>query len=313
MGYNAAKDYYMKHKHNVLWFIICMISLAFVACEKDPNNNNHSNHSGNGNPVLERINNAVTDYDGNHYDAVKIGKQVWMSENLKTTHYADGTEIPVSDPSQVPEHAFLWSVYLSSDVNPYVFNVNSHYFYNRPALMRGASSSNSNPSGIQGVCPDGWHVPSWAEWQELKDYCSGFAQLQCDSCEKCIGKALAVTYGWQKIHDDFYPCDVGYNPGSNNATGFSAQPNGALYSRGYGHYYDDEGDSVATIGPGLVLELKNEMAFFWSTTKNDSGFLFANISGYSSGLNLLSSDDYHVPNVGYLGDYSGLSVRCVRN
>ncbi|MCW8810516.1 MAG: fibrobacter succinogenes major paralogous domain-containing protein, partial [Ignavibacteriaceae bacterium] len=37
---------------------------------------------------------TVTDYDGNVYNTIAIGEQVWLKENLKSLHYSDGTEIP---------------------------------------------------------------------------------------------------------------------------------------------------------------------------------------------------------------------------
>ena len=104
---------------------------------------------------------AVKDIDGNAYDGVRIGEQVWMASNLKTTRYADGTEIPSGDPD------------IHSSSNPYRYvpggdasNVKRlGYLYNWPAVVHGSSQSNESPSGVQGICPDGWHVPSNAEWK----------------------------------------------------------------------------------------------------------------------------------------------------
>ena len=75
---------------------------------------------GGGNDTPEIIHNAVTDIDGNHYDAVKIGDQVWMAENLRTTHYADGTVIPAGGDN-------------FSDTDPYFYD--NGCFYNWPAAM----------------------------------------------------------------------------------------------------------------------------------------------------------------------------------
>ena len=100
---------------------------------------------------------TVTDIDGNVYQTVQIGDQVWMAENLRTTHYTDGTPITgVYTYDDDPEHA-----------------ENYGKLYTWDAVMNGESSSNGNPSGVQGVCPDGWHVPSDDEWTELTDYISG--------------------------------------------------------------------------------------------------------------------------------------------
>ncbi|RLD35332.1 MAG: hypothetical protein DRI73_02690 [Bacteroidetes bacterium] len=108
---------------------------------------------------------TVTDVDGNVYQTVKIGEQWWMAENLKVTHLPDGTAITkVTGDTD-------WAA-LSTTDNAYcwVNNIdNSEYgvLYTRNAALNGAGSSTTNPSGIQGVCPDGWHMPSEAEWTPL--------------------------------------------------------------------------------------------------------------------------------------------------
>nr|MDA3821321.1 FISUMP domain-containing protein [Bacteroidales bacterium] len=103
---------------------------------------------------------TVTDYDNNTYNTVKIGNQWWMAENLKTTHYANGTEI------QLIENTSTWAA-LGFEVKAMCYYDNSSTnantygaLYNWAAAMNGANSSYSNPSLVQGVCPAGWHLPS---------------------------------------------------------------------------------------------------------------------------------------------------------
>ena len=112
---------------------------------------------------------TVSDYSGKTYNTVKIGNQCWMKESLRSTSYADGTSIT----------SFTSTFKSDSTYARYFPNNNSYignqygYLYNWFAVMRGGktpTSSNSNPSHVQGICPNGWHVPSLAEWEELKTY-----------------------------------------------------------------------------------------------------------------------------------------------
>ena len=89
--------------------------------------------------------------------------------------------------------------------------------------MNGATSSTANPSGVQGICPDGWHVPSDAEWAQLTDYVSIQSQYVCGSNNSNVGKALASTTGWNSSTTE---CMVGNNQSANNSTGFGAVPAG---------------------------------------------------------------------------------------
>ena len=67
-----------------------IISTLLLLCVPSCDKPSHKRH------IYETIPDAVTDVDGNHYDAVRIGDQVWMKQYLRTTRYADGTEIPQS-------------------------------------------------------------------------------------------------------------------------------------------------------------------------------------------------------------------------
>lgn len=263
-----------------------VVSLAMLlsSCKKEEVNNNGNNNgntenpgggsgggsgSGNQDHILP---DAVTDIDGNSYDAVQLGNQVWMAENLRTTRYANGAAIPLGTSS--------------STSTPYCYNPNNDannvptygYLYNWPAVMHGASSSSSNPSGVQGICPDGWHVPSEAEWTQLEDYVESQSQYQCGNDNECIAKALSSTTGWKSSTTTYA---VGNNQSSNNATGFSAFPAGI--------------HNVNYFGFGLN-------ANFWSATECEYG-AFSRTIYYDLGY-MHWSDDLK---------YYGLSVRCVRN
>jgi len=93
---------------------------------------------------------VVSDFDGNVYPTIRIGNQTWMAENLRSTHYSDGT--PVDSQS-----------YENSEANADQYG----RLYTREAIMRGASSSSNSPSGVQGIAPAGWHIPSREEWNQL--------------------------------------------------------------------------------------------------------------------------------------------------
>jgi uncharacterized protein (TIGR02145 family) len=80
--------------------------------------------------------------------------------------------------------------------------------------MDGEASSTTNPSGVQGVCPDGWHLPSDDEWTELTDYLGGTS----DAGGKL--KETGTTH-WNSP-----------NTGATNETGFTALPGGYRFSNG---------------------------------------------------------------------------------
>jgi len=133
----------------------------------------------------------VTDYDGNIYQTIKIGNQVWMAENLKSKHYHDGTPI-------------VSFSYNNDETNATIYG----RLYNWSAVMKGAASSNSNPSKVQGIAPYGWHIPSKAEWQQLIEYLGGLSTAG--------GKLKAVgTSQW-----------IAPNSGATNETLFNALPAG---------------------------------------------------------------------------------------
>lgn len=122
-------------------------ALLMAACEKEEPNNDNTLQL----PKVEKIPNAVTDIDGNVYDAIKIGSQVWMASNLRTTHFANGDTIPVGE-NMDGEMPYRY-VPDGNDDNVSVYG----YLYNGVAAMHSA-----------GLCPDGWHLPSDEEWNKME-------------------------------------------------------------------------------------------------------------------------------------------------
>ena len=216
---------------------------------------------------------TLTDRDGNTYNTVLIGSQCWMKENLRTTKYADGTSI--SQGSSTSTTTAYWYYPNNDATNKPTYGL----LYNWKAVMRNSSSSSANPSGVQGICPTGWHVPSDAEFTQLTDYVSSQSQYVCGSDNTYIAKALAGTTGWSSSTGT---CCVGNTPSQNNSTGFSALPAGAYD----GSYYRF----------GIN-------AYFWSAAEYDSS---------NAWLCRLSYSTAYV----YRGNGSktyGYSVRCLRD
>lgn len=134
----------------------------------------------------------LSDVDGNQYKVVKIGNQVWMAENLKVTHYNDGTRIPYNITEAVPGYC-----YYNSDSSTYKDIYGA--LYNFPAVS------------THKLCPTGWQVPSESEWRTLITFLGG--DLVAGGKLKETG-----TTHWNSP-----------NTGATNETGFTALPGGKMH------------------------------------------------------------------------------------
>ena len=106
---------------------------------------------------------TIEDIDGNIYKTTKIGSQIWMTENLKTTRYNDGTPIPlVTDGTTWGGLTTPAYCYINNDEATYASPYGALYNY---YVVADTSSLN--------VCPVGWHVPSDGEWTTLTNYLGG--------------------------------------------------------------------------------------------------------------------------------------------
>jgi uncharacterized protein (TIGR02145 family) len=143
------------------------------------------------------------DYDGNIYNSVVIGTQVWLTENLKTTRYNNGDPIETTTPADLNifdeyNPPYQWA-YEGLESNVAIFG--------RLYTWHAATDS-------RGVCPAGWHLPSDAEWTVLTGFLGG---------ESVAGGKLkeAGTSHWQDP-----------NTGATNTTGFKGLPGGFRHYNG---------------------------------------------------------------------------------
>ncbi len=197
-------------------FIIGILAMTvFSGCDKDKDNEDTKYYEQEYPSTAIVLKQAVTDYDGNIYDAVQIGDQIWMASNLRVTHYNDGTEIP-SEWRITPKSGNLMSENVV--LMPPIYG----YFYRY-------SASDSNK-----LCPNGWHLPNGQEWEELEDYIDNnyaFYGPGTVSAEEHYGgvRALTADHDWEACSSPYTP---GYHSSDNNATGFSALPTGLSYRWG---------------------------------------------------------------------------------
>ena len=269
-------------KKSFFFLMSTAIVLTFTAC-------NHENGEEGQTLEVETIRNAVTDYDGNKYDATKIGTQVWMSRNLCTTHYKDGTPIAKgtigetvtnSDQLNQPryyQHDFAADPYASNDY--YLDNYVRGLYYNWYAA-----------NNEHGLCPEGWHLPSVQEWETLLTYVYEHAK------NKSRIKALASQDGWPSSSAVGTP---GCQPESNNETGFSAVPAGWIT---FDDHFSGDYPDWTWISSTSQLQDYGYGAYFWTTFRHP----------YSGGsyYALESRTDY---TPGSQGEAYALSVRCVKN
>ncbi len=150
---------------------------------------------------------------GKDYKVVQIGEQWWLAENLA---YLPSVS-PSSEKSETAPYYYVYD-YQGSNVSEAKATANYSTYgvlYNWTAAMNGATSSATNPSGVQGVCPAGWHLPSLDEWTQLTDYLGG---------RSIAGSKLKETGTTHWLSP---------NTGATNEIGFTALPGGYKADSGY--------------------------------------------------------------------------------
>ena len=173
---------------------------------------------------------TVSDADGNDYEVVGVAGYCWTKSNLKALHYADdNSEIPV---------ALVYNIAPDNDEAANLENYGRLYtWYSAVKLPEGSSDALAE-GYIQGICPDGWHIPTHEEMTALK--AKPAKEL----------KEVGTDY-WLGPNDN------------DNATGFSARGAGKaiiggnpafMTLRGWTDFWSVERN---TLGEGEVLEMSH--------------------------------------------------------
>ena len=105
---------------------------------------------------------TVTDIDGNVYETVLIGDQLWMAENLKVTHYRNGDEIPTGH-NQEEWNALVIDQYNGKGTGAYTFYNNDTSYFNIYGNLYNWYAAMDE----RDICPEGWRIPSQTDWNGL--------------------------------------------------------------------------------------------------------------------------------------------------
>ncbi|MCP4091298.1 MAG: hypothetical protein GY746_16130, partial [Gammaproteobacteria bacterium] len=230
----------------------------------------------------------LIDYrDERSYATVKIGNQCWMAENLAYLPQVDNVAAGSEDSPGSYYYVYGYTPNGANEAEEVAnAKLNANYttygvLYNWQAAMAGSGSSTSVQSGVQGICPNGWHLPSDEEWKMLEgevDSKYGYPDPEWD------GSAYRGKDAGGNLKETGTSHWNSQNTGATNSSGFTALPGGYRYDPGH----------FSSIG---------YYALYWSSTEHGTHYAWYRRLTYSS------SDVYR-------NDRSkncGFSVRCTKD
>jgi uncharacterized protein (TIGR02145 family) len=199
---------------------------------------------------------TVIDIDGNVYQTVTIGNQVWMAENLRVTYYRNGNAIPtgLSNADWQNKDDGAYAIYPHSQID----GLNSDA---EVAALYGNLYNWYAVTDPRGLCPTGWHVPSDGEWTTLTDYLGG---------SSIAGGKMKST----RTEPDPHPRWDDPNTGATNESGFSGLP----------------GSERGGIGGYLVI---GGYVSWWSSTEDGTADAWRRDLSYNSGVVGRSGSNKH--------------------
>ena len=250
----------------------------------------------------------LVDIDGNEYTTVQIGEQCWMAENLRVTKQPNGTALGTWKYQQNN----TYGVVEQSATGP--TGIGPETFYNWYTAANRSSSNTNDNTRIQGICPDGWHLPSRTEFENLCKYLEpGYANF--GNSAPTSNEQLAIRLCNKEGHW------IGYASSGNSATGVGAANedswNKQENSPGYAYHNNPDdpqwrwNETGFNAKPAGYLDRQDvDPAHAWVT--NGTLNLWTSytshcvkIACYHSGVNRANSSSQEYKN--------GYSVRCLKD
>jgi len=214
-------------------------------------------------------------YEGQTYQTVVIGDQIWMAENLNVGTMISGSNNQ-NNSGSIEKYCY-GDLTANCDTNGGLYQWAEMVQYVNGATN--TTSWSSEPTGnVQGICPPGWHIPTDAEWKTLEMHLG-------------MTPAEADHYDWRGTHNEGGKLkETGIthwdspNTGATNSSGFTASPGGGRFSSG----------SFNGLGRG---------GYWWSSSEVAGAGAWFRFLGYNNGQ--VHRDGYDKTD--------GMSVRCLKN
>jgi uncharacterized protein (TIGR02145 family) len=182
----------------------------------------------------------VKDADGNIYQTIAIGNQVWMVENLRTTHYRNGDAIP-----QITE-INEWSALTTGAACDYKNDEKNSGVYGKLYNWYAITDKRN-------ICPKGWHIPTDEEWHTLV--------LFLDSAAKIDNSIIESKKAGGKLKENGTSHWSAPNTGATNETGFTGLPGADRIYNGY-------------------FEIHTKFGYYWTSTENGSELAWFRVLDY---------------------------------
>jgi uncharacterized protein (TIGR02145 family) len=201
---------------------------------------------------------TATDQEGNNFEWINYGTQDWAIETAEVVAYRDGTAIP-----QVTSSA-EWQNLTTGAWCYFDNDPSKEKLYNWYAVAGIHDNEVTTPN--KEFAPEGWHVPTDAEWSTLENHliATGY-NYDGTTTEDKIAKSMAATTGWDERTDEGVP---GNNSITNNTSGFNAYPVGFRSNNGV--FVNQNNDSPNFDGGYAIL---------WSSTPTNTGAFYRDLDG----------------------------------